>query len=166
MLELVTSMKQQDVRQLIRVHAESIYTQRGKYNCDTSDNLQQLRAEQDFYDYLTAFFGEYGGIYALWVSEGRYCSALRLEPYNDGYLLSGLETPREARRKGYANALIRSVLQYVAHNGGTKLYSHVDKNNAASLALHESCGFHRILEHAVYVDGSVYHSSCTLCYEP
>ena len=41
-------------------------------------------------------------------------------------------------------------------------YSHVDKRNTPSLRLHEKLGFEISLDHAVYVDGSVYSSSVTL----
>lgn len=140
---------------MLQVHRESI----------GNESVPELQAEQDFYDYTQAFFREYGGTYALWVKDGRYYSALRLEPYNDGLLLSGLETAQEARGKGYATELVRAVLERLSQTDHKRLYSHVRKNNIPSLKIHNCCGFQRILEHAVYVDGSVYHNSCTFCYE-
>lgn len=120
-------------------------------------------AEQDFFQYLQeCFFATPGARYAVWIEEGKYVSALRLEPYQDGLLLAGLETAPEHRRMGYASALIRAVLETL---DGTKVYSHVSKRNIPSLKTHAACGFARILEHAVYADGSVLHSSCTLCCE-
>jgi RimJ/RimL family protein N-acetyltransferase len=117
--------------------------------------------EQDFYQYLReCFFTTEGAIYALWSPAGEYVSALRLEPYQDGLLLEALETAPGQRRKGYAADLITAVLQMV---GETKVYSHVSKRNTASLRTHEKCGFHRVLEHAVYADGSVLTTSCTFC---
>lgn len=159
MLQLFTSMKELNMRQLLRVHSESIYA-----NCGT-ENLRQLQAEQEFFDYLHEFFYHYDGIYALWVTKGNYCSALRLEPYQDGLLLSGLETAPAVRGRGYATLLVQAVLSYLPDSGYRKLYSHVDKNHSASLKVHTNCGFQRILEHAVFLDGSVYQSSCTFCYE-
>ena len=92
----------------------------------------------------------------------RYVSAARLEPYRDGLLLEALETAPELRGRGYAAALLRNMLESAPGTG--PVYSHVDKKNAASLAVHRACGFRRILEHAVYADGSVLASACTLCY--
>ena len=61
------------------------------------------------------------------------------------------------------------VSKTICHNptgfGSYKLYSHVEKNNKSSLAVHQKCSFQRISEHAVYIDGSVSNSACTLCYE-
>ena len=45
------------------------------------ENLQLLFAEQDFYQYLELFFRGPDAVYAVWVVEGRYQAALRLEGY-------------------------------------------------------------------------------------
>ena len=123
-----------------------------------------MQAEQDFYQYLReVFFPTAGAVYAVWEENGTYITALRLEPYRDGLLLTALETAPEYRRRGYAQKLIEAVLEELP---GEKLYSHVSKTNAASLRTHISCGFQKILDHAAYLDGSVLRSSCTLCHEP
>ena len=120
-----------------------------------------LQAEQDFYQYLReVFFVTPGAVYAIWQENGRYVSALRLEPYKDGLLLAALETAPEHRRKGYAEALIHSILP-----GRGKVYSHVHKRNKPSLRIHEKCGFQRVSETAAYLDGSVNDRCCTLCYD-
>ena len=122
-----------------------------------------LQAEQDFYQYLReVFFPAEGAVYAIWEVGGRYVSALRLEPYRDGLLLEALETMPCERRRGYAQKLILGVLEQYS---GTRIYSHVHKRNLPSLAVHEKCGFRRISEQAVYIDGSVNSRACTLCYE-
>lgn len=55
-----------------------------------------MLAEQDFYQYLRkCFFPAPGARYAVWVENGMYVSALRLEPYQDGLLLEALETKPE-----------------------------------------------------------------------
>lgn len=119
-------------------------------------------AEQDFYQYLReVFFRTPGAIYCLWQENGRYLSALRLEPYKDGLLLEALETSPEHRRKGYAEVLMREILP-----GSGKIYSHVHKSNIPSLRIHEKLGFCRISESAAYIDGSVNYRCCTLCYDP
>lgn len=165
MLTLINSASELDISQLMHLYAESLAASGRENYPDLSENLQMIRAEQNFYDFLLDFFHEYNGMYALWTQEGRYCSALRIEQYADGFLLSGLETAPEARRSGCAAALVKAVLDYLLKTDTDKIYSHVDKRNIPSLSLHQACGFKRILEHAVYIDGSVYHSSCTFCYE-
>lgn len=119
-----------------------------------------LRAEREFYDYLREdFFRQRDAFYAVWTERGRYVSALRLEPYKDGWLLEALETAPDDRKKGYAKALIKAVLVYM---GQAKIYSHVSKGNEASLRTHCVCGFRKFQDHAVYLDGTVTHRSVTL----
>ena len=74
---------------------------------------------------------------AVWTLEGTYKTALRLEKYADGFLLSGLETAQDARRKGYAYSLLHAVIQECKNLKQCKLYSHVRKSNRASIQLHE-----------------------------
>lgn len=125
------------------------------------ENQQILNAEQAFYQYLReGFFAIPGAVYAIWEEDGRYVSALRLEPYEDGLLLEALETAPAHRRQGYATRLIQEVQRTLPN----KIYSHVRKSNVASLAIHEKCGFCRVLEYARYIDGSVARNAVTLCY--
>lgn len=130
------------------------------YGYDETDRYSQ---RNDFYDYLREdFFRVTGAFYAVWELEGRYVSALRVEPYRDGYLIEALETRPEVRGKGYAKNLLNGVLQCDAIPSEGNVYAHIHKNNRASLAVHKACGFERILEHAVFIDGSVFHNSCTV----
>lgn len=123
-----------------------------------------LLAEQDFYQYLReVLFTVPGAVCAIWEVDGGYKSALRLEPYRDGLLLAALETAPQHRRHGFAESLIREVQ---AVYQGTRIYSHVGKGNGTSLRLHEKCSFRRILEYAIYLDGSVNQKCCTLVYGP
>lgn len=129
---------------------------------DETENRQIALAEQEFYNYLQqVFFRTDGARYFIWEENGRYVCALRLEPYQDGLLLEALETLPQVRRKGYAVRLIESSLEFV---GKVKVYSHVHKRNVASLRTHEKCGFKKVLNYAVYADGSVNDRCCTLCY--
>ncbi len=123
-------------------------------------------AEQDFRQYLReVFFKTNGAICFVWEENGRYVSALRIEPYRDGLLLAALETSSAQRGKGYAATLIREVQVYLRQQGKVKLYSHVNKRNTASLRTHEKCGFRIISDCAVYLSGSVDYRCCTLLYE-
>ena len=130
---------------------------------DLSPHEQLMLAEQDFYTFLSeCFFRQPDAAYYVWSDNGRYVSALRLEPYRDGLLLEALETHPEFRRRGYAKLLVRSVLETI---GEHRVYSHISPHNAPSLAAHKSCGFQKILDYAVYVDGSVNNRCDTYLYE-
>lgn len=114
---------------------------------------QLALAEEGFYGYLReVFFRTEGAVYAVWEADGRYVSALRLEPYRDGMLLEALATAPDARRRGYAASLIRAVCETV---GNAKIYSHVSRRNLPSQRTHLACGFRKILPYAVCADGSV-----------
>lgn len=159
------------LKRLNDIHFSSLMAVYEEGNRENGDDLypqetperRLAQAEADFHDYLRqVFFPTPGAVYALWESDGKYLSALRLEPYRDGFLIAGLETAPEQRKKGYASQLLAAVQ---AHYSGEKLYSHVAKGNIASLATHRKCGFRRISEHAVYIDGSANNRCCTLLYE-
>ncbi len=165
MLKVFQSSRQLNMRQLQHVYEQSIIAW-GKENYPSlPECLQFLRATEDFYAYIDFFLEDAGSAYAVWVVDDAYCAALRIERYRDGYLLSGLEAALSARQKGYATALINAVQEYLSQFGTYKLYSHVDKKNIVSLTVHGNCGFYRILDYAVFIDGSVSHRSCTLYYE-
>lgn len=163
MIKIVSTFRELDMPQLMHVCQESISKNGQESYPGFSENMQILRSEQDFYESVKLFFTEEASAYFLWVVEQTCVAALRVSAYRDGFLLSCLETAPEMRRRGYANALIQGTVSYLSQHGTGKIYSHVDKKNIASLNVHTSCGFERILEHAIYLDGSVYHSSCTLC---
>lgn len=162
MLILAKSMREISFGSLMEVYRESCRENGREFWPRETPERQLALAERDYYGYLTeSFFTTEGAVYAIRQTEGRYVSALRLEPYRDGLLLEALETAPDCRRRGYAGMLIRAVLEQFA---GTKIYSHVGKGNAPSLRTHEACGFQRILEYAVYIDGSVNDRCCTLCH--
>ena len=126
-------------------------------------NEQLLRAEQDFYTYLqTGFFTQPGDLYCVWEENGGYISALRLQRYQDGLLLEALETQSSYRHQGYAQKLIRAVLEELQPN---RVYSHIGHKNLASQATHRACGFLKISNQARYADGSVNSRCGTYLYE-
>ena len=161
MLIIADRLNQLNFRQLMDVY-EELNLEQGRLLYPHESSAQwALLAEQDFYQYLNeCFFQTPGAVYALWQENGKYVSALRLEPYLDGLLIEALETLPTVRGMGYAGMLLHAVK---AHYGEIQLYAHVDKRNIPSIRVHERCGFHRILEHAVYADGSVLSGSCTYC---
>ena len=161
MLYLAERMHQLNFAQLMEVYVQGNEENGEEMWPEMPREQRLLWAEQSFYQYSQeGFFPVEGAVYAIWVENGRYVSALRLEPYQDGLLLEALETAPAHRRKGYAEKLIRAVQEQFPR----KIYSHVSKKNAASLAVHHKCGFHQVLEYAKYIDGSVVRSAITLCY--
>lgn len=143
-----------------RENGEDLYPQEPKPR-------QIALAEQDFYYFLrNDFFSGDESRYMILAEEGKYISALRLEPYQDGLLMEALETVPWARNRGFAAKLIRSVQELLAKEGRGPVYSHVSNRNAPSLAVHTRCGFRKILDYAEYQDGSVNRRSQTLRWEP
>lgn len=149
---IIRSLRDLQFSKLVDVYSGSMFT-----SC--SSNEQRLEAEQDFYAYLRVFFQS--GFYAVWEAGDRYISALRLEPYQDGLLLEAVETAPDFRKQGFAKKLLNAMLEYIRERENCPIYSHVAKNNLPSLALHNGCGFTRIAEFAVYIDGSVSQDACT-----
>ena len=161
MLYLATKLHELKFTKLMDIYVEGNRENGALVHPDLSEGQQILRAEQAFHQYLTeVFFVTAGAVYAIWVENDVYVSALRLEPYEDGLLLEALETVPTQRRKGYAEKLIRAVQAEFPQ----KIYSHVSKKNTASLAVHKKCGFRQVLDYAKYIDGSVVRSAITLCY--
>ena len=139
-----------------------IYIEGNREKADEYGDGGLLQAEREFYDYLREdFFRQRDAFYAVWVEQGKYVSALRLEPYKDGWLLEALETAPADRKRGCAKELMGSVLEMM---GQSVVYSHVSKRNEASLRTHYACGFVKHLDHVVYLDGSVSHCGITLQY--
>lgn len=161
MLLEAVNMRQLDLHRLMEVYVEG-NRENGADNWPEESTERQLQlAEEVFQDYLCLdFFATPGAVYDIWVVDTHYVSALRLEPYKDGLLLEALETAPAFRRRGHGEALMRAVL---ARQQG-KIYSHVHKGNAPSLALHKKCGFRRTSETAAYIDGSVNDRCCTMLY--
>lgn len=166
MLKIIETMGQLRFSDLMDIYIEGNIENGGARYPGLSPSQQLREAELDFYQYLNdVFFKQKESFYALWEAEGRYLSALRLEPFHDGLLLSALETAPEARQRGYAAQLIAAVTAYLAEQGSGVIYSHVSKRNLPSVKTHQKCGFQIIADHAVYSDGSVLHSSYTFAYK-
>lgn len=152
MLRIVKRLCELDFGQLMEVYAEGNRKNGDEFYPRLPSGARRLRAEQDFYQYLReCFFPTPGAMYALWMEDGRYVSALRLEPYQDGLLLEALETAPAHRQKGFAAKLVSAATAAVEK----PVYSHISRKNTASQKTHIRCGFRRILSYARYADGSV-----------
>lgn len=125
---------------------------------DRSDNLWQ--EEQDLYHELLDLVEHRKGVLAMWRTEQGIQTVLRLEKHLDGYLIHSLQTRQQSRRKGFALKLMTAVLQ--DHPKGTVFYSHVMKDNVASLQLHLRCGFQVHSDMARLMDGTVSNRYVTL----
>lgn len=155
MVTYIHKIKDCNLSGIYSVYSQTLEEDRASHyrNLDTNEGF--LLASQDYYQYLSQiFFQTPGAVLAVYFHEGEYASALRLEPYRDGYLLSGLETAPKSRRKGYALRLVRHVIAYCKENGIAVIYSHIHKQNTASKNLHLSAGFEVISDSATLIDGT------------
>lgn len=137
--------------QLMHVYEESIQLNGRKTYPRSSPVKQVFFSEQDLYSYLRFALGS-GCWLAVWVESGCYQSAVRLEPYKDGLLVTALETARNVRNKGYAQTLMNAVLQNFS---AVKIYAHIYADNKISIHLHEKLGFKQIKKTAEFLDGTV-----------
>ena len=126
-----------------------------------TDSFKGRNEQEDFYLYLLDFFKGLDARYYIWEVDDEYFVVLRMEVYKDGFLLSGLHTKKRDRNRGFAKLLLKAVCDLY----DMPVYSHVDKRNIPSMRTHLSCGFQKILDYAVFIDGSVSWNSCTLCYK-
>ena len=161
MVRLYHDLNSLSFSKLADVYEESNRNNADRRYPEIDRNAAYLCAEQDFYGFLSeVFYRTEGAYYAVLEEQGSYCSAVRVEPYQDGFLLSGLETAPKCRRKGYGTALISEVLSSV----GYPVYSHVEKDNIPSLNLHKACGFTIVQNDAIYLDGTKTDAAYTMRY--
>jgi GNAT superfamily N-acetyltransferase len=163
MLHIFEKLKDLSFSQLMEIYEEGNRENGVEFWPDLDPSQQLLRAEQDFYAYLRdEFYTQRGASYAVWVMDGNYVSALRLEPWEDGLLLEALETHPNHRKKGYAKDLINAVQESLPE---IPVYSHVNKRNTPSLATHKSCGFQILKDTVRYLDGTVSAYGYTLLWQ-
>lgn len=161
MLRVFTSTDQLRYGQLMDVYAQ-LNREKAAASRRRDMNAAILAAEQDMYDYLKhCFFKRAGSFLAVWEVMGEYVSAVRVEHYLDGWLINALETAELHRRKGYARALITAALDEIEG----PVYSHVHKENEASLKLHCACGFQIIADESELLNGSFSRDHYTLLRE-
>lgn len=162
MLLVVNTIDVLDFEELKRVYSSSLQKDGAAVRKWETPENQRLYAERVFFQYLhDVFFETPGAFYAIWLESGKYVSALRMEPYEDGMLVEGLETAPNCRGQGYASRLLKAVLYQMSH----RVYSHVEKSNRSSLAVHYGCGFLPYKDSAVLLDGTVSSRICTLIWD-
>ena len=148
MLVVFRSMKGLPLDQLMEIYIQS--NTEGEHE---QEDGRLARNEAALMDYLRYELFPEGACF-LWQEQGRAVSALRCEPYRDGVLLAGLETLPEARGKGYATKLVMGTLERLRSEAVEKIYVHIHRDNAPSLAVHRRCGFVRLKSGALLLDGS------------
>ena len=160
------SLSELNFEELMSVYEEGNRENGAYFYPQESSAAQILLAEHDFADYLRqTFFRQKGAAYCVLTRDGSYISAARIEPFEDGYLLSALETRPGLRRRGYGRQLMNELIDACVNRGYIPIYSHVSNRNIPSLDLHLQCGFQVHKEFARYLDGSVRADSKTLIYE-
>ena len=166
MLKIIIAMSELNTEQLMAVYRESNLANCKSFYSDLTADEQLKKAETVFLSYLREdFFRQKNAVYAIWVVDGVYRSALRLEPYKDGLLLQALETAPDARRTGCAYKLMEAVIAFLRTTQWRRVYSHIEKRNTPSIGVHRKCGFKQISDSATYIDGTVTQSSATFCIE-
>ena len=165
MLEIIRSLAELPFGELMAVYEEGNRENGAERYPRLSANLQLLEAEQDFYAYLRYFFCQEDSFYALWRVDGVLVTALRIEPYQDGWLLAALETKPNRRNLGYATQLVSELLSYMEKTDRLPVYSHIGKHNLSSQKVHLYCGFQEKLPYSIYADGKVNDRCKTYCYE-
>ena len=114
-----------------------------------------LASEENFWHDLDTFLKLDDALVCVWSVDGKYISALRVERYKDGCLLTNLETDPDYRNNGYASLLITALKDYLTSNGCKCLYTHIAKRNRLSLMVHQKLGFQSICDFATLVDDTV-----------
>ena len=148
MLKVCTSLSGLDFEQLCRV-----------YDYDENCLVQRRK----LYEYLSDdFFCRRGSFYAVWVMNDEYVSSLRMELFEDGFLLEALQTRSNNRRKGYARNLLNTILNSDVVPDNFPVYAHIYNNNRASMTLHHACGFQPCRDYARFIDGTVSANACTV----
>ena len=121
--------------------------------------------QQVFIDDLRDFLKIPDSNLFVWVADDRYVSAVRLEPFQDGVLISYLETAPTERGKGYGRTLVKESIDCLVGQGIQRIYSHVGKKNKPSLRIHLDNGFQIHEEYAKLLDGTVSQNYYTLVYK-
>ena len=160
---IVDSVHKLECLKLFELCSDEIQQIRNCYFAHMDLHEGTLRAETDFYHYLKSLFFAVGGLYMIYPKDDLYICSARIEPYKDGLLLNAVVTAPEFRRQGYAFELLKDSLDKFQ---GKIVYSHIYRNNIASIKLHEKLGFVFHSDHARMLDGSVRNDHITYIKTP
>lgn len=164
LLLMFDSRNRPDTAALLNIYRDSIAEKASRYTGISSGYDRLRMAEEGFLDYLnTVFFRVQSARYYVWAEDGIYTAALRVEPYKDGLLLSALETAPALRKHGYGKKLVDSLIYLLRGTESLPLYSHIRNSNTVSRHLHLICGFQKVSDYAVLLDGTVTSVYATYC---
>ena len=102
----------------------------------TADDAMTLIGEWN----QKSFQGMYFEMFAV-VFDGAPVGWISLYAHDAHTISAGMEIIESERRKGFGSAALAQALVYAAQLGYYTAVAQVRKNNAASLRLHEACGF-------------------------
>ncbi len=163
MIIAAKNLEELDFSALMDIYAEGNEENALKFWPEKSPEERNVLALEAYFEYLRdGFFSESKGTYYIFEEAGVYMAALRLEHYGDGVLLEALETRPDARKKGFATKLIKEVQTRMPR--GTRIYSHVSKSNAASIAVHTACDFEMVCDWVICDDGEKDYRQLTFLY--
>ena len=163
MIIAAKNLEELDFCALMEVYDEGNKENALKFWPEKSPEERTALALESYYEYLRdGFYGESQGTYYIYEETGVYMAALRLESFEDGMLLEALETRPDARQKGFATKLIKEVQALLP--SGTRVYSHVSKSNAASIAVHRACDFEIVCDWVICDDGEKDYRQLTFLY--
>ena len=154
MLQIIRDFRKLNMGQLSRLYEEEIQFNGAKNYPYLDQNRQILESEQDAYAYYREFLSQSDAFFAVWLEDQHYQCGMRVEPYRDGVLITGLETHPSCRCSGYASMLMEQTRDYLLDNGVTKIYSHIRNDNLPSIRVHRKCGFIKIQDTASFLDHS------------
>ena len=149
MLLRITRYSALDKRKLMDVYSESNDENTEYFFPEETDRNKAVRqVEAGFLGFLkNDFFKQPDASVWVWEESGIWLCALRTCRVRPGlYYLEALETRPDQRKKGYASLLLANVEESLKKEGPFRLYDCVSKKNAASLKVHEKCGFRIISE--------------------
>lgn len=163
MIIIAKKLEELDFSALMEIYAEGNEENALKCWPEKYPEERTALARESYFEYLRdGFYGESHGTYYIYEEAGVYLAALRLECFMEGLLLEALETRPNARQKGFAKKLIKAVQALLP--SGTRVYSHVSKSNAASIAAHKACDFEIVCDYVVCDDGEKNDKQLTFLY--
>ena len=151
MINCIRSADDLNFSSLCIIYEADIELDRRKYYGHLDVAEGRFAAENDMYTYMHESFFNNGGLIYTFSQGNQYACIARIEPYRDGMLLNSVVTADQFRKMGYASALVDVVLK----NSGRPIYSHIYRNNKASIKLHDKFGFKKLLNYAILLDGTV-----------
>ena len=140
----VQSGNSEVIEGLLQIYAESnAQVYRKRYAKEYASELAAWNALlQDYVEFICEFVAQDDRYIFALREDDDWVAALRIIRMDgDGWYLEALETAPRHRRKGCARQLLNETIDRLRSLSARSIVSVVDRDNAASRALHETCGF-------------------------